>query len=52
MQNDRRLAARIAAGPPVDAIAVANLEHAVFVWFDRWIQMCHRTFSLRDSGRS
>ena len=41
MQHDGRLAARITARLPVDAVAVANLEHAVIVRFDRWVQVRH-----------
>ena len=41
MQHDGRLASRIAAGLPVDAITVANFEHAMLVRFDSWIQLCH-----------
>jgi hypothetical protein len=37
MKDDGRLAARIAARLPVHAVAVANVEEAVLVRFDRWI---------------
>jgi phage gpG-like protein len=37
MQHDGRLAERTTARLPVDAVAGANLEHAVIVRFDRWI---------------
>jgi hypothetical protein len=37
MQNDSWLAMWIAAGLPVDAMAVIYLQEAVLVWLDLWI---------------
>jgi hypothetical protein len=50
VQNDGWLAVRIAAGFPVHAVAIANLEHAAVVRFDRWIQVRHSVFQIQIGG--
>src|SRR3970282_374501 len=41
VQNDGRLATRIAAGLPVDEVAVTHLQHPVLVRFAPRIQIGH-----------
>ena len=41
MEDDSGFAVRIAAGLTVHKIPVADIEHAVVVWFDFWVKLCH-----------
>jgi hypothetical protein len=35
MQDEHGSALRVATGLPVDEVAVADVHHAGFIWFDR-----------------
>jgi hypothetical protein len=41
VEEDSGLAVRIAAGLPVHKVPIADIEHAVVVWFDLWVQPRH-----------
>jgi len=41
VEDDSGFAVRIAAGLPVHKVPVADIEHAVVVWFDLWVKLCH-----------
>jgi hypothetical protein len=43
VHNDRWLAGRIAARFPVEEVAFTDLQHAVAIGFDVWIQVRHET---------
>ena len=48
--DDRRLALRVAADVPVDAVAVADVQEAAVVALDRLIALGHRGNLLRALG--
>ena len=49
MEDDSGFAVRIAAGLPVHKVPVADIEHAVVVWFDLWVKLSH-VFSVNVVG--
>ena len=39
VQEDRRLAAGVAAKLPIHPVSVTDIEHAGFEWLDRWVEL-------------
>lgn len=55
VQYDCRLPARVAAYLPIHTLPASDVEHAVLVWLDRWIQghdSRHMSIRLGNAGLS